>query len=886
MLAAIAAAKEEAEAAAKPTASSKGETADKLRLELMNLLNSVYTEPGPTSQRLKEEAHDKLMDLVDGQAREVEAASRHKLRQKDNWWKLKLETQRTASKASLKNQEHAMQASFETKLRERVKELVDNGDSALTDALAENERLQNELQVMNDKHSTLDETMKWVKKEAKETERKLTALDKESKRNLAESDKLRKETADCRELLALALSDLDIKTFENMTLEEQLKKLVGHAHSTKDTVVKMSRERAETLKAGNAVDERLQRLEKAKADAEEAKDAAEIKLSQLESATAAQLQAEKDKVLTLGKQLADMERIGKDKETAWKITEQNLRSEIESLQGDDGGAGGRQTPANQKVEAAQQAAKDAAGRADRLQNELNEIMARAEAMQLEIDESKAKLNKLLTDLNEKVVGKTSANKSLGDQIQELIDSCDFLKRERDAMRSEAEKMRGLSASMAREVSAKEEACRALQEELDAAVRDAANRNMNVTRVAALEKELQESKGKAERLRREIVDCKNTLRKALEDLDIKISQNKTLAEQIRELIQTCETTKAEAATLKDQVEEVTALAARLEYQLGQKETERAKLRDELKMKYKEISDQRLEMEKLKVEASDNAIRAEKIPRLEDEVHQLKEKARVHKQKDNERIALHTAMKRCQAELHNALSSIEHHVAKNMSLEEMITALIDKFKRGEDAMQHMHVAMDKATDAMEQAHTGLHHSKMERGQIIASAVRSLQSLRQHLMSAAGGEYGMQQHRNSSPRVQRQQQQQQQHGQAFDSRPSMQVNRIQTSLSLPNLIHASAAMGGGIVAVCSTKSPKFSCYPADAYTVPDAVPSILSPSSFGRGFVRGFEHEPRLPAVLNVDAATGGVAVGSPTPDPASPPTRQVRTRAVLLICMLKV
>ena len=141
MLSAVAAAKQDASGKASLTKrietlrveliESAKEQVSKLTALIEARQSSLTTELRYVMEGLVRRAVEGFSDMAmtDG------AEARKQLRDKDLWWKLKLETTRVAAKQQLANQTAAMEQKHEQLLRKQLLELQDDSGGALREAL-------------------------------------------------------------------------------------------------------------------------------------------------------------------------------------------------------------------------------------------------------------------------------------------------------------------------------------------------------------------------------------------------------------------------------------------------------------------------------------------------------------------------------------------------------------------------------------------------------------------------------------------------------------------------------------------------------------------------------------------------------------------------------
>lgn len=118
-------------------------------------------------------ANEAIERLAEG----AENVNRMRLRKKENWMNMKMETLRTATKTKLKQKEVAMNAQFKRDMNSKIKELTEGGlGQQLHEALDEKVRLEGELKASTIKATTIEGTLSAVRGKLETTEKEATAL--------------------------------------------------------------------------------------------------------------------------------------------------------------------------------------------------------------------------------------------------------------------------------------------------------------------------------------------------------------------------------------------------------------------------------------------------------------------------------------------------------------------------------------------------------------------------------------------------------------------------------------------------------------------------------------------------------------------------------------
>jgi hypothetical protein len=257
--------------------------------------------------RLKREAKQACADFAT-----LESAGRAKqLRDKDLFWKLKLETNRVATRQQLKNQATALEVKAENKLRAKMLELQGDTGKALEEAVGRLEASEDTTRKLEKAKEKLESTLEGVKLEAAEKERRAAKAQKELEGQVANA----KKEAEAKEKEMLA--ELDGKTREIHRLSaqaEEAERLRGEVEAMsakmaglqKETdKAKAERDEAAGALAGAHEDARAAKASAAEAAAERDVARSELARSQAEAASvASKLEAAEAEVAGLTGELA------------------------------------------------------------------------------------------------------------------------------------------------------------------------------------------------------------------------------------------------------------------------------------------------------------------------------------------------------------------------------------------------------------------------------------------------------------------------------------------------------------------------------------------------------------------------------------------------------
>lgn len=158
---------------------------------------------------------EQLADLSDLEM----ASTRKQLKTQQNMFALKLETTRAAAKVSLKNQKRESEAAAEREMTKKLTQLAEGGGTALTEALAKNEELAAKIEELNIKVSTGDEMLRDTQRLVRQSEAaKSTAEQK--------CEVLAKDAVEVKSALQEALVEIEGLTSEKASHGEQVRGLV------------------------------------------------------------------------------------------------------------------------------------------------------------------------------------------------------------------------------------------------------------------------------------------------------------------------------------------------------------------------------------------------------------------------------------------------------------------------------------------------------------------------------------------------------------------------------------------------------------------------------------------------------------------------------------
>ena len=212
MLGAVQAAQAEQKEVSSPQRPSASQTSETLKKVVNQAIELLLGEDDPGSRGAMMSAEQKVMRAVNETLDVSEAKHRQKLRQKDYWWKIKLETQRAASKGELQNKEQRLQAAFQVELQEQLKKMLESGDSSMLEAAAKIEQLESTLEAVTTKSHTLESLLATARHETQEVGRQVAKLDKEQKRAQDKVETLTSENEANMQTTATALGELDVVT--------------------------------------------------------------------------------------------------------------------------------------------------------------------------------------------------------------------------------------------------------------------------------------------------------------------------------------------------------------------------------------------------------------------------------------------------------------------------------------------------------------------------------------------------------------------------------------------------------------------------------------------------------------------------------------------------
>lgn len=196
----------------------------KLKETVQRVLSTVL--PGVTASTW-EQGRDAIMheftDIMSDLERDHKTEVRGKLKDKDTWWKLKLETQRLASKGALANEMTVMKAAHQREMVSKLNELNEAGDGKLNEALSKQAEMRGEISELSQKVKDLTSKLKDTREQsALETERG-DRLEKEMKAAEAEAERLRNEVDGAQPQIMDALVALNIQVVKGQSLSAQIR---------------------------------------------------------------------------------------------------------------------------------------------------------------------------------------------------------------------------------------------------------------------------------------------------------------------------------------------------------------------------------------------------------------------------------------------------------------------------------------------------------------------------------------------------------------------------------------------------------------------------------------------------------------------------------------
>ena len=171
-------------------------------------------------ETLSRGAIDLLTNMSDG----YQAMTRDQLKAQATALEMKLAHSRTATSMQLANQAAEMQATFERQLEEKMQEK--SGDSALREAEEKLEEANRQISSLKMKFGGIEDAFSKATRALKASEAKASELEEDNERLKESAIEGQKEASECREMLDKAMAELKVKTQKNNSLQEKLQAFI------------------------------------------------------------------------------------------------------------------------------------------------------------------------------------------------------------------------------------------------------------------------------------------------------------------------------------------------------------------------------------------------------------------------------------------------------------------------------------------------------------------------------------------------------------------------------------------------------------------------------------------------------------------------------------
>ena len=563
----------------------------------------------------------------------------------------KLEQSRAAGKVALQNKSTELAANFKKEMQQQLADLKDGGGALLLEAQQAAEEAREELAQERLKHETSKETLRVSQEKVQQLESQLRELssrddhdDDEDEKIMLQMQKaaLEKEMEEGRLELTKAVDDLQQRISEMMkektTMSKELEQVFADLGLSETKNMTLSEQIAQLIKIQETLQGEVQ-ASAVRLEEERNRTQEALRVSAAEAERAAIAHAEECRRLTN------------------KLAEK-MQTTVEAI--------------------------DSGGELDNHDEQMRHLLAELKELQQSkavADDTTVTLQKdiktLATDLRETKTQYVEAQTQLAQvtrevevQTEKVAELSVVVKHQDDELTRlrPLEKSKGSIIQMTKEIEA-------LKKELGKA-------GINITH---LEKERK--------------DAQEAASKALQDLGFTRQKNKSLAEEIRDLIKTAETSRKERNKIATRLEET-------EVRIRSTEEKAKAKQKELESQIADANTRIAEGEKWRREAMD----------------------------------LKAEIERIRTSLHEVISSVQVFKNDKRQLSEQIREVVTRYRTAEQALERTSKELIVVTGALQHSTAELTRrtdaARREREQLVRAALSSMQQLRSHLTFTLAG------------------------------------------------------------------------------------------------------------------------------------------------------
>ena len=579
-------------------------------------------------------------------------AARGQLKEQRAKYEQRMEQVRTASSVQLQNQAAELEAVAEKRIDRRVHELTDGGDAALVKAHQQVEIANAEIAELKLKAEGVESALAMAQQRLKTSDSRITTLETEAERSAEALQNLATELGSCTKMADEQLGKLKtsgIKTMKRLADKLQAAFQAGDSHTQvyhalTAFVPPQVRKYGLVLDHGVNLDSHVEAL-----------------VSHLTSAHDLALQ--------------ERDALASDK-SALEVQCSTLESTVEGLKQEAAQAAQNRQELESQLRRSHEAHQDTQKQLSARETELKEAQQEIERLQAAANTIK-RLEEANTKLQDEVSNTQAELKRTQEESRAKED--EFKARE-DGLLGRLEQLTHQLQHTEQSLVASEDKCTELQANLDSAKASLAellarlNDNDPDAQLKYWKGEAERLAEKAQLLEDSLQRAKVSLEKTMGALNMKVDENRTLEQQLSEMVKYVDDLRRQNAELNDETKRLSKMLQSTMSSLKLKVDANKELSDQLADVLRDYQQCKLDLQQFtkKLESAMTSLqtKAEKLKGLGSEKRSLEETL-------NSLLRNHCEMKlemaRCRAQLKKALAQLQLKTEEGMTLGEQLEAI---------------------------------------------------------------------------------------------------------------------------------------------------------------------------------------------------------------------